>query len=109
MTTTPDTNHYSKSEALADSDSVSTRVTFCRFVDENDVLAILWDVPARPPWVMMYQHIGQHGEGTPDLLSDIGVVPADITEKDTAALKAELESIGYVLTVVTGNPRHYPK
>lgn len=62
------------------------------------VIAILPDVPANPGRVMMYEHIGQHGEG-----DYYGVLvqtkPARLSEPDTAALFRELTQRGYNLAV----------
>lgn len=82
-----------------DRDSASTRVIFRYWrtaPHRGDIDAILLDVPATPGRVMVYCHVGQHGEG------DYGAViqhsrPA--TPEEYALLKRELEGIGYVLEV----------
>lgn len=82
-----------------------TRVSFRRWRGHSkSVIAILWDVPdVNPGRVMMYEHIGQHGEGVPGIVV-YDTRPATVAEPDTAALKAELESLGYVLRAVARRP-----
>ena len=77
-------------------DENTTRVIFRRWLkkDGGDVIALLLDVPANKGRVMMYEHVGQHGEG-----SYFGVMGSTRPAKDDeySNLKRELESIGYRL------------
>lgn len=61
---------------------------------EGELIALLLDEPANRGMVLCYQHIGQHGEGTVDLVNR--TKPAKLYQ----ALLAELTSIGYDLRVV---------
>lgn len=84
-------------------DDQATRVTFRRWKGKDgEVLAILWDVDAGQGKFMMYEHVGQHGEG------DIGVLsrtsPAKMSETDVKELYDELTGRGYALTVVERKP-----
>lgn len=76
--------------------SNKTRVYFREF-PEGDVIALfpddIWDHDGN---IASYQHIGQHGAANPELINELK--PA----KNYAALKAELERIGYVLDVIGG-------
>ena len=76
------------------------RVIFRKFKD-GGVIAWFPDIPANPGRCLSYMHLGQHGEG---------VYPADTvpaTAKESANLKAELESIGYNLREVKRLNRRY--
>ena len=64
---------------------------------KGDVIACLPDVPANPGHMVMYEHIGQHGEGR-----YWGVLARTRPAKpeEYAALKRELEDRGYELRVL---------
>ena len=63
----------------------------------SGIIAILPDVEANPNMTMMYEHIGQHGEGSyPLVLSE--TTPAN--QAEYSDLLVELELIGYALRVV---------
>lgn len=76
------------------------RVTFRRWKDSpKTVIAILWDRPANRGMNLMYQHIGQHGEG--DAAGVIErTIPATFAEQDVRNLFDELEGGGYELVIV---------
>lgn len=69
------------------------RVIFRKWGKANGggVIALLPDVEANPGQVMMYEHIGQHGEGSPNI---IGITKLAKPE-EYASLLSELKSIGY--------------
>jgi len=71
-----------------------TRVIFRTFDDTKEVIAFLPDVPANPGYVMSYMHVGQHGEA--DYLGLVKRTHLSYPD-EFAALKRELENIGYVL------------
>lgn len=60
------------------------------------VVALLPDVPANPGRVMMYEHVGQHGEGDPAIIQDTR--PAK--EEEYLPLLKELHNRGYKLRVL---------
>ena len=74
------------------------RVHFRKWIKKHGggVIAILPDVPANPGFVMMYEHIGQHGEGSYSIYS--ATSPAAPYQYNS--LLKELRSIGYKLRVV---------
>jgi hypothetical protein len=77
-------------------DDFKTQVIFRQF-PEGDLIAIFPNEVADPHNnVMSYQRIGQHGAASPELIEDLDRV----TPKQYAALKSELESIGYNLEVI---------
>lgn len=74
------------------SDDTPIRVHFRVFPD-GDVIA-LWDEPADHRGnISSYQHVGQHGAASPELITSLR--PA--TEEEKADLRAELQRIGYVI------------
>lgn len=78
-----------------------TRVIFRRWRDgDREPLALFPDLPAdRFGDVLSYQHLGQHSAA--DYAGCIrGTRPVDLLDPDVAALKAELERIGYNLRAV---------
>lgn len=72
-----------------------TRVFF-RVFPEGDVIAIFPDFEHYVDVLESYQHKGQHGACSPNLVKDL---PA-ASEEEYTDLKKELESIGYVLEVL---------
>ena len=75
------------------------RVIFRKWgkVNGGDVIACLPDNNANPGMMVMYEHIGQHGDG--DYCGLLGrTTPAQPHEY--ASLLAELTSIGYDLQVM---------
>ena len=68
------------------------------------IIALFPEIPATvEAWdCMSYEHVGQHGAATPNLVDC--TVPA--TEEEYAPLKRELESIGYDLAIVKRFPRN---
>ena len=85
-----------------------TTVIFRRFLDgtkEPIALFILEPHAREGFYCMSYQHVGQHGAASP-CLAHHNTIPAKVSEPDVAALKAELERIGYNLHVVTRTPRN---
>lgn len=67
-----------------------TAVHFRKF-PEGDVIALFPELPATPPYITSYQHIGQHGDASKDLLVDL----EHATASEAASLLKELVSIGY--------------
>lgn len=61
------------------------------------VIALLPDVPANRGNVMAYEHVGQHGEASRDIV--YRTAPARATDPDARRLLAELCGIGYNLTI----------
>lgn len=83
-----------------------TSVIFRKWRDDGSVIAIFPDLneqsgDANPGMVMMYEHVGQHGEGGMGLIDETD--PA--TPEEYAPLKQELESIGYVFSDVRTSGR----
>lgn len=74
------------------------RVIFRKWGKANggDVTALLPDNEASPSRIDMYEHIGQHGEGSPSIVS----ITTLATPNEYADLLAELTSIGYDLRVM---------
>jgi len=70
--------------------SESTAVHFHKF-PEGDVIALFPDLPATPPYITSYQHIGQHSDASIELLQDL----PRATSVEYAPLLKELNSIGY--------------
>jgi hypothetical protein len=72
------------------------RVIF-RIWRDGHVIALLPDVEANPGMCMMYEHVGQHGEGDPrHVVSKTRLA----TPEEYAPLLAELRRIGYNLRIV---------
>lgn len=67
------------------------RIIFRKWVGSGGIIALLPDNPSNPGMVDMYEHIGQHGEGSP------GIIRATALAKpqEYADLLAELKQIGY--------------
>lgn len=81
--------------------SILTKVIFRKWPkrEGGDVIALFPEVASsyiRSYDCESYQHIGQHGGASPDIVQ--WTRPA--TPEEYAPLKRELESIGYVLRVV---------
>jgi len=76
------------------------RVIFRKWGKRNggDIIAILPDNPSNLGYVMMYEHIGQHGEG-----DYYGVVSRTklATPEEYQDLLAELKQIGYKPRIMT--------
>lgn len=70
--------------------SESIAVHFHKF-PEGDVIALFPDLPATPPYITSYMHIGQHGDASKDLMVDL----ERATSAESAPLLKELISIGY--------------
>jgi len=66
-----------------------------RVFPEGDVIAIFPDQDFARGQVLSYQHLGQHGGASPELVRELR--PA--SRKEYAPLLAELKSIGYCLRV----------
>lgn len=69
-------------------------VIFRKFPD-GDVIALISVYSCRSGLMMSYQHVGQHGEASVDLIDELDVC----TDDEIKALLDELESIGYLVTV----------
>ena len=71
------------------------RVIFRKWHDSN-VIALLPNNEANLGMVDMYEHIGQHGEGSPSIVSHTSLAKPE----EYADLLEELISIGYDLRVM---------
>lgn len=73
------------------------KVIFRKF-PEGDIIAYFPEIPSdgAGKFCQSYQHIGQHGGASPSLSITKAASPAEY-----ASLKAELESLGYVLEIRT--------
>jgi hypothetical protein len=69
------------------------KVVFRKFED-GEVIA-LFPETRTSRWIGSYMHIGQHGDATPDLLTELE--PA--TEEEYKSLADGLKSIGYNLEI----------
>jgi hypothetical protein len=80
---------------------VIDRVLYRRWNSKHGggVIAILPDVPANPGMTMMYESIGQHGEGCYSHVCKVSKPIRELTG-DVAALHAELFTRGYSLRVM---------
>jgi len=78
-------------ECFEDGDSERIYVHF-RVAPEGDVVA-LWGEPDRRGLISSYQHVGQHGDASPELVADWRVA----TAAEKADLFKELEGRGYVI------------
>jgi hypothetical protein len=81
-------------------------VIFRTFLDGGDVVALF---PFEPSdqyghYCQSYQHVGQHGGATPDLMN--GKFTTASTPNEIAPLRAELERIGYRLLEMQRFPRN---
>lgn len=74
-----------------------TKVVFKKFKRGGDVIALFTQEPGTndPSTCRIYQHVGQHGDMDMRHKSMLTTCPP----KEYAALKAELERIGYTLVV----------
>ena len=63
-----------------------------RVFEDGDVIA-LWEENTQSKWLMCYQHIGQHGEASRELVDELR--PA--TQEEKEGLILELNSIGYIV------------
>lgn len=59
--------------------------------EDGEVIALFPDEAWQPGAIASYQHIGQHGGASPELMTDL----EDATLAEYKSLLAELESIGY--------------
>ncbi|KKL87957.1 hypothetical protein LCGC14_1929600 [marine sediment metagenome] len=66
------------------------RVIFRKWPN-GDIIALLPDNVANPGMVDMYEHVGQHGEGMPGIVSSTSLA----TPEEYADLLKELKQIGY--------------
>jgi hypothetical protein len=74
-------------------DAHMTLIIFKKF-PQGDVIALMPEDDADSQGnIMSYQRIGQHGAASPELLEDL----EDATKQERAALKRELESLGYLI------------
>ena len=73
-------------------EKVEMKVAFREFSD-GDVIALFPDEQWNDTTITSYMHIGQHGGASPELLEELN--PAK--KADIAELKAELETIGYIV------------
>jgi hypothetical protein len=70
-------------------------IVIFRKYNDGDIIAIFPEVPGAAPYLCMsYMHVGQHGDCDVAALIDS---TKKATPEEFAALKTELESIGYVL------------
>ena len=72
------------------------RVIFRKWNDDGGIIALLPDNPACPGMIDMYEHIGQHGEGCPEIVQTTTLA----TPSEYKDLLEELTSIGYDLRVM---------
>ena len=92
-----------------DKDQEITRVIFKKdynkWIKQWDVFACFPDMPANYGRTVIYQHVGQHGEG--DVLYCANCKRATMDEY--YPLMQELESLGYNLKIVRKFPRNTGK
>jgi hypothetical protein len=74
----------------------SVDVIFRKF-PEGDVIAFISGYNCNPGMMMSYQHVGQHGEASVDLIDEL----EPCTEQEIKAPLDELTSIGYDVTIDT--------
>ncbi len=73
-----------------------TTVIFRQWLNSGSIIAIFPTLPANPGHALMYEHVGQHGEG--DMACVIAATePA--TPAQYADLATELQRIGYSLHI----------
>ena len=84
-------------------DSYKTPVVFRKFSD-GDVIALFpfENGSTRPITCLCYQHIGQHGIASVEIIDTTTLA----TESEYSPLFAELESLGYNLKVLKRIPRN---
>jgi hypothetical protein len=75
---------------------MSKKVLFRKWKDTGEIIAFLTGYECRPDNIMSYEHVGQHGEASRDLILEL--LPASPDEYQ--ALLDELKSLGYELEVV---------
>lgn len=92
---------YAKKDWKLTYDTFS-RVVF-KVCDDGDVVACLLDVPAMKHCVMSYMHVGQHGDAQMDWCAGLKTA----TPEQYEDLKAELESLGYLLRVLKRFPNSF--
>ena len=82
----------------------ATSVKFKKFPvddahDAEDIIALFPEEPTGVKnFIGSYMHVGQHGNASPELLTDAYIV--DATPSEYAALRDELVSIGYTLNIL---------
>ena len=65
----------------------------------GDIIALFPEEPTgNENFIGSYMHVGQHGDASPELLTDTDIV--DATPEEYAALRDELVSIGYTLNIL---------
>lgn len=69
-------------------------VSFRKFPD-GDIIALWEDDSASPGFITSYQHVGQHGDASPELLDEL----ENASPEEYQSLLAELENGGYLVTV----------
>jgi hypothetical protein len=72
--------------------------TIFRKWDNGDIIALFPDVPHNRSYCLCYEHVGQHGGAD---YSGVFKCTAPATPEEYAPLKSELESIGYILNVMS--------
>jgi len=75
---------------------MADRVVFRRFT-EGDLVALFPDQGEGPGLCNSYQHVGQHGAASLELMADLAEV--DMGAPDVLALWNELVAIGYKLEI----------
>jgi len=65
---------------------------------EGDIIALFPSIPTTYPYITSYQHIGQHGAASIELLHDL----ERVTEIEYTPLLAELGVVGYD-NLIVGN------
>ncbi len=86
-------------------DTHKTIVIFRKFKKSGEIIALFPEEIAslQPEFCESYMHIGQHGAA----LSDLTDITRPATPEEYTELKAELEDIGYNLTVKKKNQYKY--
>ena len=79
-------------KALEDIQTIS--VCFRKF-PKGDVIALWDDGSTNAGMIASYQHIGQHSEASPDLITEL----PHATPEEYEPLKQELERIGYAVKI----------
>jgi hypothetical protein len=89
-------------EVMTTMDDVPTPTIFRRYRD-GDIIALFPTIPADLQGnCLSYQHVGQHGAASP---AHVIARTRPATPEEYAALRVELESIGYTLRVVRRTTR----
>lgn len=86
-------------------DTHKTIVIFRKFKKSGEIIALFPEIIAdpTPEFCESYMHVGQHGGAMADLTD----ITRPATPEEYAELKAELEDIGYNLTVKKKNQYKY--